>query len=141
MKKYVLMHCSFLFLLSCNNKSKHNLIGEIKDCDSATIMYYTTPGNPRFFSMTKITVMDSLADIIEDANGKVITVKDSCTTQGKIFFYGKGDAVYPVYFSGETECMTLSFIKTGEKYFTKMSNKTKLTLDFYKIFAKNPGTE
>ena len=114
---------------------------EIHDCDSATIMYYKTPGNPRFFSMTKVRDMDSLAVITKDVNGKLITGKDSCITLGKIFFYGKGEAVYPVYFSGDNTCMTLSFIKTGEKYFTKMSDETKKILDRYQLSAKEPGSE
>ncbi len=139
MKKNTVMPVIFLLLLSCNNKSKNNLMPEIKDCDSATIMYYKTPGNPRFFSMYKVRNIDSLLTITADVNEKVITGKDSCTTLGKIFFYGKGDAVYPVYFSEDPECMTLSFIKTGEKYYTKMSNDTKNVLDLYRLTAKEPG--
>ncbi len=139
MKKYILLFTGILFLFSCKNDSKNNLIPEIKASDSATVMFYITPGNPRFFVMAKIKDMDSLADIIEDANDKPITGKDSCTSTGKIYFYGKGEAVYPVYFSTDAECMTLSFIKTGEKYFTKMSNDTKKALDLYRLTAKEPG--
>ena len=125
--------------MSCNNKSKNNLLPEIYNCDSATIMYYNEPGNPRFFSMQKLKEMDSLAVITKEVNGKVITRKDSCTTLGKIFFYGKLEAVYPVYFSTDAGCMTLSFIKTGEKYYTKMSDSSKKILDRYRATAKEPG--
>jgi hypothetical protein len=64
-----------------------------------------------------------------DVNDQVIKPKDTCNSQGKIYFYGKGGAVETIYFSRNKDCMTLSFIKTGEKYFTKMSDQTKLLLD------------
>ena len=111
------------------------------DCDSATIMYYKTPGNPRFFVMAKIKDMYSLDVITADANGKIITGKDSCISTGKIFFYGKGSAVYPVYFSTGADCMTFSFIKTGEKYFTRMGAGSKIFLEKIQLTAKEPGAE
>lgn len=141
MKKYIIITISIFLLYSCSDSQKNNQMPEIYDCDSATIMYYKTPGNPRFFFMTKVRDMDSVAAITKDVNGKLITVKDSCITQGKIFFYGKGDAVYPVYFSTDADCMTLSFIKTGEKYFTTMSDAGKKILDSYQLTAKEPGSE
>lgn len=141
MKAYFLLFAGILFLLSCTDQSKNILMPEIKDCDSATIMYYITPGNPKFFSMSKVRNIDSLLPITADVNGKIITGKDSCTTLGKIFFYGKEDVVYPVYFSTDPGCMTFSFIKTGEKYFTKMGAKSKAFLERYRITAKEPGSE
>jgi len=141
MKAYFILLTGILFLLSCTNPSENNGMAEIKDSDSATIMYYKTPGNPRFFVMAKIKDMGSLEDITADANGKIITGKDSCASTGKIFFYGKGDAVYPVYFSTGAGCMTFSFIKTGEKYFTKMSSGSKNFLDKMQLTAIEPGGE
>lgn len=116
-------------ILSCSDKTANGLMPELKGCDSATVIYYHTPGDPRFFNMTRVRNMDSLSAIVKDANQKQVPAKDSCTTQGKIYFYGKGGAVYPVYFSRKDECMTLSFIKTGEKYFTKMSTAGKVILN------------
>ena len=141
MKAYLILITGILFLLSCTGPSKNNGMPEIKDCDSATIMYYKTPGNPRFFVMAKIKDMDSLDVITADANGEIITGKDSCISTGKIFFYGKGSAVYPVYFSTVADCMTFSFIKTGEKYFTKMGAGSKILLDRITLTAKEPGGE
>ncbi len=141
MKTYMLFFTAIFLLLSCTDHSKNNGMPEINDCDSATVMFYKTPGNPRFFEMAKIKNMDSLDDIIADANGKMITGKDSCTSTGKIFFYGKGDAVYPVYFSTGSGCMTFSFIKTGEKYFTKMGTGSKTFLEKIRLTAKEPGSE
>lgn len=109
------------FLISCGAKSKKGLMSELTYCDSAVVMYYHTPGDPRFFNMTKVKNMDSLTGIIKNVNNTPIGAKDSCLTQGKIYFYGKGEAVYPVYFSRKEDCMTFSFIKTGEKYFSSMS--------------------
>ncbi|MBK8493885.1 MAG: hypothetical protein IPL50_01970 [Chitinophagaceae bacterium] len=141
MKAYLILFTGILFLFSCTDPSKNNGMPEIKDCDSATIMYYKTPGNPRFFLMAKIKDMESLDIITADANGKIITGKDSCISNGKIFFYGKGEAVYPVYFSTVEDCMTFSFIKTGEKYFTRMGPGSKIFLDKIQLTAKEPGSE
>jgi len=114
---------------SCTGTPASGLMEELKQCDSAVVMYYHAPGDPRFFNMTRVKKMDSLAVLVTDVNNKPGQAKDSCNTQGKIYFYGKGGAVYPVYFSRREECMTLSFIKTGIKYFTVMSREAKGILD------------
>ncbi|MBL7746063.1 MAG: hypothetical protein JNM19_01440 [Chitinophagaceae bacterium] len=117
------------FFYACKGTPARGLMEDIKHSDSAVVMYYHTPGDTRFFNMTRVKKIDSLAAIVKDVNTKPSPAKDSCITQGKIYFYGKGGAVYPVYFSRSGECMTLSFIKTGEKYFTSMSKEAKDILD------------
>src|SRR3990170_9074905 len=131
----------YFFLIGCKDQSKKNLMPELAICDSATVMYYHMPGNPRFFNMSKIYDKKTLSEIAGDVNGKVINAKDTCTTQGKIYYYGKGDAVYTVYFSRVKDCMTISFIKTGEKYFVSMSGATKKILDELQKAAKEPRSE
>jgi basic membrane lipoprotein Med (substrate-binding protein (PBP1-ABC) superfamily) len=129
------------FATACSNDNgKRNLMPEIAGCDSAVVMYYQTPGNPRFFSMTKLYDKASFAAIEKAVNGKTISGKDSCVTEGKIYFYGKAGAVYPVYFSREKDCMTLSFIKTGEKYYTRMSDGVNKELNKWKKSAKELRT-
>ena len=123
---------------SCGNIASQNMMPEMNSCDSAVIIYYHTPGNPRFFYMVKLKDKESLSVIAADANGKVIKSKDTCTSQGKIYFYGKGDAVYVTYFTRTDECRTFSFIKTGEKYFTRMSSESKELLDKLQKDAKEP---
>ncbi|MBL7724367.1 MAG: hypothetical protein JNK27_09455 [Chitinophagaceae bacterium] len=127
-----------LLTVACKNNAKKNMMSEMNSCDSAVIMYYHTPGNPRFFNMVKLKDKKSLSVIAADANGKVIKSKDTCTSQGKIYFYGKGDAVYVTYFSRTDECRTFSFIKTGEKYFTRMNSEAKELLDTLQWLAKEP---
>ena len=124
--------------MACKDNAKKNMMPEMATCDSAVIMYYHTPGNPRFFNMVKLKDKESLSVIAADANGKVIRSKDTCTSQGKIYFYGKGDAVYVTYFSRIDDCKTLSFIKTGVKYFTRMSSESKELLDKLQKDAKEP---
>lgn len=131
----------YFFLTGCNDQSKRNMMPELATCDSATVMYYRTPGNPRFFNMSKIYDKKTLSKIAGDVNRKVINAKDTCITQGKIYYYGKGDAVYAVYFSRIKDCMTISFIKTGEKYFVSMSEATKKLLDGLQKEAKEPRSE
>lgn len=143
MKRLFLFAITAIILLTvaCKDNAKKNMMSEMNSCDSAVIMYYHTPGNPRFFNMIKIKDKESLSVITADANGKVIKSKDTCTSQGKIYFYGKGDAVYVTYFTRTDECRTFSFIKTGEKYFTGMSSKAKELLDTLQRLAKEPVAE
>lgn len=105
------------------------MLPALAESDSAIVMYYHIAGDPRFFNMIKVNEKNPLPVVTKDVNDKVISAKDTCTTQGKIYFYGKAGAVETVYFSRNKDCMTLSFIKTGEKYFTKMSDKAKELLD------------
>ena len=117
-------------LLSCKSEQgKKNLLPSLAESDSAIVMYYHTPGNPRFFNMTKVYDKAFITRFSEIVNKKTTEVKENCTTQGKIYFYGKKGAVETIYFSRADSCMTLSFIKTGEKYFVKLSKELKLSLD------------
>jgi len=143
MNRYSLLLLSgFIIWSSCHeSSSKKNLQPGIADCDSAVVMFYHQPGNPRFFDMLKIYDKDAIADISRDVNGKVIPPKDTCTTQGKLYFYGEGDAVYVVYFSRLEDCLTLSFIKTGEKYYTRMGGRVKDLLDDWRSMAITPGSD
>ncbi len=127
---YLVIICVAFLFTACKEKTvKINMLPALQQSDSAVVMYYHTPGNPRFFNMIKVRDRMVLSSVIEDANDEVITAKDTCTTQGKIYFYGKAGAVETVYFSRNRECMTLSFIRTGEKYFTNMSKQTRELLD------------
>ncbi|MGZ8524695.1 MAG: hypothetical protein ACXWV1_09720 [Chitinophagaceae bacterium] len=143
MHRYLLLIIAIIYflVLGCKDQSRKNLLPELATCDSAAVMYYNTPGNPRFFNMTKVYDKKILSMIAEDVNGKVIKSKDTCSTLGKIYYYGKGDAVYSVYFSRLKDCMTISFIKTGEKYFVSMSEATKKLLDELQKAAKEPRSE
>jgi hypothetical protein len=115
---------------SCSNENgKKNLLPTLADSDSAIVMYYHTPGNPRFFNMTRVYDKSFISQFAEAVNKKTIETKANCTTQGKIYFYGKKGAVETIYFSRADSCMTLSFIKTGEKYVVQLNKELKLSLD------------
>jgi hypothetical protein len=117
----------------------HNkgLMEEVRLSDSAVVMFYKTPGNPRFFSYCKIKNISELFSIVDDINKPLSDSMKGCSTNGKIYFYGKADVVYPVYFTSDNACSGFSFIKTGEKYFTKMSIGSKAILDSLKHKAKD----
>ncbi len=120
---------TFFFIISCKEKTVKNVLPVLVEADSAIIMYYHVKGNPRFFNMKKVIGKNPLPLINADANNSIIEAKNNCITEGKIYFYGKVGAVETIYFSRDPDCMTLSFIKTGEKYFTKMNKATKALLD------------
>jgi len=112
------------------------MMEEVRSADSAVVMYYKTPGNPRFFTYSKLSTIDDIMMVVEDINKPFSDSVRGCLTNGKIYFYGKGDIVYPVYFSSQDSCLSFSFIKTGEKYFVKMSADSKSLLDSLKKKAR-----
>lgn len=126
-----------IFIFSCKN-SKSKMMPEISNADSAAVQYYKTPGNPRFYSYTKVKDVKQLEQVIKDVNDKVIKNRDNCVTQGKIYFYKGTEEVYTIYFSMAEGCKTLSFIKTGEKYFTGMSKEAVALLSELQKEAKEP---
>ena len=130
-----------VFMIGCARESNSNMMPELSSCDSAAVMFYKTPGNPRFFTMSKVYDKSILSTIEKDVNRELISGKDSCVTQGKIYYYGKGDAVYVVYFSKAADCKTFAFVKTGEKYFTAMDNAAEKLLDDLQKTAKEPKNE
>jgi len=142
MNKLLLITLAFFLLIAgCKEAKNNNLMPELATCDSAVIMYYNEPGKPRFFKMTRLYDKESITALSDNVNGKLITAKDSCVTEGKIYGYGKGDAVYVVYFNKSDNCMVLSFIKTGEKYFISMNKTTQIILNDLQKTAKEPGNE
>lgn len=119
-----------LVLISCGNQqSAPGRLEVIRHSDSAVVMYYHTPGDPRFFNLVKVKNMDSLQPVAEDVNQRPAGDTDRCATQGKIYFYGKAGAVYPVYFTRERTCMRFSFIVTGVKYYAFMSGASLQVLE------------
>ncbi len=140
-KVYYLIMGSFYFLAGCKNQARNDLVPELAACDSATVMYYHEPGNPRFFNMSKVYDKGIITNIAKDINGELLTGKNNCVTHGKIYCYGKGDAVFVVYFTRASDCMTMSFIKTGEKYFVRMNEGTKKMLDDLQKMAVEPVSE
>jgi hypothetical protein len=156
-KLFLISFCIFLF--SCNqqktslssdvkqvaanydsNNDKVDIysgkMNEIFQSDSAVFMFYNTPGNPRFFTYTKVKNMKSLINLFRNVNNPISDSLSGCVTQGKIYFYEGKEAVYPVYFNNIDSCATFSYIKTGEKYYTKMDVEPKLLLDSLKKIAK-----
>lgn len=127
------------WLMACNEPGKKNLLPQLIDSDSAVVMYYHTPGDPRFFKYTKVQDMMMVTSIISEVNKGTIKSRPDCATQGKIYFYGKGDAVYAVYFSDTEDCLTYSIIVTGEKYYLKMSKEVKKILQEFRKIAVVPA--
>ena len=99
---------------------KSNLLPGIHEADSAYILYYNKPGDHRFYSTTRVTDKKSLEPLMQAANKTIIPNANDCITQGKIHFYATGGKVYTLYFSSADSCNTLSFIHTGEKYYTHL---------------------
>jgi len=126
------------FVFVCCREGKHTLMPEVNKADSAVVMYYNQPGNPRFYKYTKVYDMKRILPVTKDVNKRIIESRNECTTQGKIYFYRAKEEVYTVYFCRAKGCMTFSFIKTGEKYFTRMSDASKKLLDNLQAEAKEP---
>lgn len=141
-KFFLIVSFVFVLVIACKEQKNNNdLMPELATCDSAAIMYYHEPGKPKFYNLVKVYDKTIITTLAENVNGRLITGKDSCTTQGKIYAYGKADAVHVVYFNNTADCMTLSFIKTGEKYFVETNEAVKKLLDNLEKTATEPKSE
>lgn len=128
-------------LASCGEKGKDNLMPELNAADSAAVVFYTTPGNPRFYTFAKITDTVQLRSFAIRANKSAKTMKDDCLTEGKIFFYKGKEEAYPVYFSTSAGCRKMYFIRTGVKYYTPLPSDLENYLLELKKTAREPAGE
>lgn len=99
---------------------KSDLLPGIFEADSAYILFYDNPGDHRYYKTARVTDKKSLEPLMQAANETIIHGLNDCASQGKIHFYAPGGKVYTLYFSRADSCMSLSFIHTGEKYFTNL---------------------
>jgi hypothetical protein len=130
---------AYIFYFSCKTVTvKRKQFAALYNADSAYIMYYNTPGNPRFFKVSKLTDTLAYRPIVENINGIVIDSTAGCTTEGKIYFYEGANTVHTVYFSRTETCKSLYFFIGAEKYFTRMTNETKQWLDKLQKSANEP---
>lgn len=108
---------------------KRKMYPQLYHADSAYLMYYNTPGNPRFFKLAKLYDTLSFRPLVDNVNGNIVDSISSCTTEGKLYFYEGANAVHTVYFSRTDSCKSLYFIIGGSKYFTSMQTDVKNWLD------------
>lgn len=138
--RYLLLVNVVLLFAFCTPKGTPDLLPELSFCDSAVVMFYKTPGNPRFFKMVKIYDKTELATIANAANQPAGLTERSCTTQGKIYYYGDKGEVYVLYFTYDAACKSISFIKTGEKYEVDLPDAVYDILEKKKKIAYEPGS-
>jgi hypothetical protein len=147
---YFLLLLSFLY--SCKNSDEKKsedlassqytpivskgMMDQINAADSAVVIYYKKPANPRFYRVLKVLDVQLLKPIIADVNTTPIASNNNCPSLGKVYFYGKGDVVDVVYFSNADSCISFSFIKNGEKYFTRMGKRSQQLIDSINVYAK-----
>jgi hypothetical protein len=152
MKRFFYILLLMSFLSSCRNRDdnkKDNLapgnytpivpkgmMDQINAADSAVVIYYKKPANPRFYRVLKVLDIQLLKPIIADVNSTPIVSNNNCPSLGKLYFYGKGDIVDVVYFSTADSCKSFSFIKNGEKYFTQMGKRSQQLIDSINVYAK-----
>lgn len=111
------------------------MMEQINHADSAVVIYYNAPANSRFYRVFKTSDLELLQPIISDVNSVRIEQKNDCPSLGKLYFYGKGDIVDVVYFSIADSCTSFSFIKNGEKYFSRMGKRSQQLIDSIKTYA------
>lgn len=133
MRKCVWLYLfSLLAAVSCQQQPK-NLMPDLVLADSATIMFYKNPPNPRFFTINKVKDVHALQQVIDDANGPVVEGFETCASWGKIYFYKGKEEVLVVYFTPEKSCRVLSFIINGKKYMVRMSDSSATLLNNLKL--------
>jgi hypothetical protein len=134
MSRALLILLVVLGLASCRpSDGKNDLLPLVSTSDSAVVLYYREPGEPRFFRISKVYRTGFIDQVAQAVNRRAVAGKATCITQGKIHFYRSGGAVETIYFSRADSCRSLSFIKTGEKYVTQMPT---MVLDSLNQFEK-----
>ena len=118
---------------------QRKMIPALFNADSASVIYYNTPGNPQFFKASKVTDTASFHPIVENINGIIIDSIAGCSTDGKIDFYEGANAVHTVYFSRSESSLSFYFYAGAKKYFTRMTNETKQWLNKFQDRAIEPG--
>jgi hypothetical protein len=152
MRYFFFLSLLLTFLFSCSNRQQtpqenvqsvsytpivsKGMMEQINNADSAVVIYYKKPANPRFYRVLKVLDLQLLKPIIEDVNSAQIAANNNCPSLGKLYFYGKGDVVDVVYFSNADSCNSFSFIKNGEKYFTRMGERSQQLIDSINMLAK-----
>jgi hypothetical protein len=127
-------------LMACKSGIQYAM-PEIKDADSATIIYYNKPPDTRFFKVVKGKKPRELETIIEDVNTSAQkNAEASCESIGKIYFYKGTEQVYVVYFSDKS-CSKLAFIKNGLRYESEMSEASFKLLNEWKAKATEPTSK
>jgi hypothetical protein len=131
----------YIFYFSCKTVTvKRKMFPALYNADSAYVLYYNEPGNPRFFTLSKQTDTVSFRPLVENVNGIIIDSSKACSTEGKIYFYEGANAVHTVYFSRTENCDALYFFIGAEKYYTRMTDEIKSWLDKLESTAMEPKT-
>jgi hypothetical protein len=119
----------------------------IKSADSVQVIFYTNPdGDPKRYTRyyTLVNLSDSLhiktlKASIDKSFERLESVK-SCRSEGKFFFFSKGNPVQTIYFSNRGDsCNHLYFIADGWFYYMPMDSTTAQNLKDLK--AKSTDTD
>lgn len=140
-KTIITLSVGIALLVSCGSKGVPGLMPELNSADSIAVVYYKTPGNPRFFTFSKSSDTTQMKLIAANANQAAKKRKKDCLTDGKIFFYRGSEEAYPLYFSLAEDCTYFYFIRTGEKYYVPLSKESRRVLEDWKKGAKEPAPE
>jgi hypothetical protein len=102
---------------------------ELKASDSAAILLFDKPADPRFFKYVSVTDISSIVNIVNDLDDQnVFQDNQTCKSNGKIYWYGEGDRVFTVYFCFKKSCPSFAVIQNGQKRYFMMSGTSAFLL-------------
>jgi len=120
----------FLFVcFLCSCKSKPNgidLMPKMTELDSIEVLYFKTPGNDRFFTYLPSREVGLMEGIVSNLKQAART-DSSCSKEGKIYCFAKGNVFNTLYFS-LSDCAELRFIVNGSLYHFPMNSHLKTLL-------------
>ncbi len=112
---------------------------ELKASDSAAILLFDKPADPRFFKYVSVTDISSIENIVDDLDDQhVFQDNQTCKSNGKIYWYGEGDRVFTVYLCFKDSCPSFSVIQNGEKRYFMMSKTSASLFTEMLRYAKRP---
>lgn len=111
----------------------------LKASDSAVILLFDKPADPRFFKYVSVTDISSIENIVDDLDDQhVFQDNQTCKSNGKIYWYGEGDRVFTVYLCFKDSCSSFAVIQNGEKRYFIMSGSSASLLTAMLRHAKRP---
>lgn len=112
---------------------------DLTAADSAAILLFDKPADPRFFKYVSVPDISSIVSIVDDFLEKnAFQDMQTCKSNGKIYWYGEGDRVSTVYLCFKDSCPSFAVIQNGEKRYFMMSRTSVSLLTEMLRHAKRP---
>ncbi|HUR10861.1 MAG TPA: hypothetical protein VM012_05805 [Flavitalea sp.] len=115
------------------------LMPQMNNTDSIQVLYFTTPGQVRFFTYVPVNDKVFIGQLVKDLTSDTVDA-NNCEKNGKIYFYAKGELFNTVFFGyTKDDCKILRYIKNGKLYHFAMSDEVRKKIAELKTLSIDPS--